>query len=614
MSCMNRIPHLVALLALLAGNPLLCHANPSHKDTNQALAIHGKELTKAIYQQAVSLDSKARERVLDFLKQESAGRVEQISAKDIGQTHLATTQLLRLAEQLLFLGEPAGLDFQKRVEIMRKPIARITQQSKSYPATQKYINQWRSQIQKQAPARAKTLERVQQLASSSNWLEAEKELYELFDMMEPGTVFFESEEKRVIYEPFNPVQGAITNAMQEIRRQQGSEALQQAIADTTPNHVGILDEIQLAIQSVAQTGTASYRDSQVNGPQLVTKIADTWREAQNAILQARAKQWALQGRPNYGGAFYPMSGNNSDTVDPYLEPHRQFSDNIAKLLAQLIQVDAMRVPSEQASALYQEYLVALAPLVRQHYNRDLLTFFNQALLAFGNKLPQGGAQVGNYSAATSELLRWRAKVATAQTQAARSQYNPLPLIMRQATTSKDPYVGLFPEDTSYNTTATLMTASSETMPLAVERLLNKQVLVNDVIRISDSSPTAIARYQERTYANVTVAETTAAVAALKKDLLVTESLPALNLEATQAILSAERGDWQTVGGVVAGTHLEGVVTRFGSLPAAAAILTPLGTLPTDNMGNGGLAQMLIRFDVTPQWVAHQHFFTRVNGK
>lgn len=583
-------------------------ANPSHKDTNLALAIHGRELTKALHATASGLDSKAREKVIAFLKQESANRIEQISAKDIGQTHLATTQLLRAAEQLLYLGEPSGLDFQKRVEQMRVHIARITQKSKSVPATQKYISQWRIQIQKTAAARAKSLEQITKLCNDAKWDNADDELNELFDSMEPGTVFFESEEKKDIYLPFSGVQGAIMNAMRDLRKQRGAEQLQQAIAATTPDHPAIIDEMMTAVAAIGESGRATYRDVEVTGPELVTKIADTWRDSQNAILQARAKQWALDGRPAYAGSFYPTQGSN-DAEDPFAKAHLQFSDAVIAQLTRLIQVDAARTTSEAAPALYIEYLRALAPLARQHANREFTPHMTQALGVFGNKLPAGGRNVGSYALATTDLLRWRAKVASARTVAQQSNYPALPTVFKKGTISKAPYVGLFPEDTSFASTAQLMAASTETMPVAVQQLMGQPALVRDVIRISDSSPTAIARYADRTYANIPAgAPPIAAIAALKRDLLITDQLPPLTLAATQAVVSAERGDWLAVGGEISGTYLEAVVSRFGSLPSAAAILTPLGVLPAENLQNGSLAQMMMRFDITPKWMAYEYFF------
>ncbi len=595
------------LLGLVFIAPI-CLANPSHKDTNLAISIHGRELTKALHATASGLDSKAREKVIAFLKQENANRIEQISAKDIGQTHLATTQLLRAAEQLLYLGEPSGLDFQKRVEQMRVHIARITQKSKSVPATQKYISQWRVQIQRTTAARAKSLEQITKLCNEAKWDSADDELNELFDSMEPGTVFFESEEKKDIYLPFNGVQGAIMNAMRELRKQRGAEQLQQAIAAIMPDYPTLISEMLIAVAAIGESGKATYRDAEVNGPELVTKIADTWRESQNAILQARAKQWALDGRPAYAGSFYPTQGS-SDTEDPFAKAHLQFSDAVFGQLTRLIQVDVARTTNEDAPDLYIEYLRALAPLARQHVNREFTPQMTHALGAFGSKLPAGGRNVGLYALATTDLLRWRAKVATARTLAQQSQYPDLPAVFKKGTTSKVPYVGLFPEDTSFASTAQLMAASTEVMPVAVQQLMGQPALVRDVIRISDSSPVSIARYADRTYANIPAGSPPiAAIAALKKELMVTDQSPPLTLAAMQAVVSAERGDWLAVGGDITGTYLEAVVSRFGSLPSAAAILTPLGALPAENLQNGSLAQMMMRFDITPKWMAYEYFF------
>ena len=63
-----------------------------------------------------------------------------------------------------------------------------------------------------------------------------------------------------------------------------------------------------------------------------------------------------------------------------------------------------------------------------------------------------------------------------------------------------------------------------------------------------------------------------------------------------------------VGGEIGGHHLEGVITRFAALPPAASVLVPLGVLPTEDLKQPLLSQVLMRFDVKPFWGQHEHFF------
>ena len=79
----------------------------------------------------------------------------------------------------------------------------------------------------------------------------------------------------------------------------------------------------------------------------------------------------------------------------------------------------------------------------------------------------------------------------------------------------------------------------------------------------------------------------------------------------QAVTTAERGDLAAVGGEITGCYLEGVVTRFATLPVSAAVLTTLGQLPPERFDGSRLQHMLMRFEITPRWASHEYFFVNL---
>jgi hypothetical protein len=95
---------------------------------------------------------------------------------------------------------------------------------------------------------------------------------------------------------------------------------------------------------------------------------------------------------------------------------------------------------------------------------------------------------------------------------------------------------------------------------------------------------------------------------LEKLLLANDKEPPLSLRATLALRSAKRGDLIDAGGDVRAVYLEGRITRFAALPAAAALLLPLGQLPDSYLESDQLEQMILRFDLQPAWV-HARYFT-----
>ena len=98
---------------------------------------------------------------------------------------------------------------------------------------------------------------------------------------------------------------------------------------------------------------------------------------------------------------------------------------------------------------------------------------------------------------------------------------------------------------------------------------------------------------------------------LKFDLLVGEQAPPLTLSSAIAVDSASRGTLAAAGGEIAGVYLEALITRFASLKPMASSLVPLGELPIDSRQRL-LQQTVMRFELEPTWVQHEHFFIELS--
>jgi hypothetical protein len=93
-----------------------------------------------------------------------------------------------------------------------------------------------------------------------------------------------------------------------------------------------------------------------------------------------------------------------------------------------------------------------------------------------------------------------------------------------------------------------------------------------------------------------------AIASMKSDLLVDAQHPALSLDAFHLIHAAETGNYESVGGSIEAVNLEGLVTRFVSMPDAASIIVPRGEVKTPDPQQSILSQMVLRVDLKPQWI------------
>lgn len=605
--------HRTLTLVIIAGlhvgyTPRAC-ANPNHKDPDVALAAYGSGTGTELHAEAAALYAAAVQETRKQLEAASSGRGAKLSGQAIGQTRSKLIKIQRLAPQIEIYGQPSGPDFGLRY--MDAGLAQWNNVVRPYaaaPTSQKFVNSIRLAIQKQTPARMKTLEKLQKMVAEQKWQAAEDELYRLFDGLEVGTCFLSLQERNDIAKPFAEVRSAIDNAMRRIRSQNAAQLLGQSRSQQTPDFAGHIKEFQEATAAVATSGQADWDGEQVTGPQLVGKIGVRWTEVHVACIRCRALDWAMQ-------PLFQMAGANATKISP--DPtsqtlqgqYSQFSTAAIEAIIALIRADSARVSGDDVARLYTEYVAALAPLSRQVADAKAVEAWDNALRQFAAKSPAFEAEVKSYEAATQELLRWRARAAASLARSRSSEFLTLDKHLYDATVSKSPFLGLFPERPDGQLAPRLLASAPAIMTVASPRLMGKQATAFDVVRVSPTSSSAIARYRARTYANVPAGlDLAAQVSALKSDLLIDEQSPALTLSAAISAHSAERGDLAAVGGELVGHHLEGLITRFASLPTAASVLVPLGVLPTEDIKQPLLPQMLMRFDLKPVWVQHEHFY------
>ncbi len=589
-------------------------ANPNDKDVQDSLAAHGSGTAKEIHARAASLYESAAQEVKTQLEAVTAGRGERLSGKVIGQTRQKLIQIERLGPQLEIYGEPSGADFHRRFSYLATPQwHKVVKPYAAAPSSQKFVTSVRLSVKKQTPARMKTLEKLQKLVADQKWQTAEAELNKLFDGLEVGTCFLSNQERNDIAKPFSEVRGAIDTAMRRIRSQEAAQLLGESRKQQTPDFATYTNEIRQAVAALAASGQATWDGEQVTGPQLVGRIGDRWTEVHVASLRCRGVDWALQ-------PLLQMAGANAERISPdptsgsLQSDYTKFSTAVIDAIIAMIRADASRVTSDGIAQVYSEYVASLAPLARQVADQKAVDAWELALSEMAAKSGDLRAGVKSYDAATRELLRWRSRVATSLAQTRSTEFQTLDKRMYDSTRSKNPYLGLFPEKPDGQLAPRLLAASPAILAGQNPQITGQLVTARDVVRVSDTSSSSIARYNARTYANVPAKfDLTSAVTSLKADLMVNDQLPALTLAAANSVRSAERGDMAAVGVGVAGHHLEAVITRFATLPQPASILVPLGALPTEDIKQPLVEQMLMRFDVKPLWVQHEHFFVDLSA-
>ena len=598
--------------AAIVGTVLLAvsgvvRANPSDVDPDAGLAVHGQTMSSELRQRAQFLYESANDAMIGFAKAVNSSRNVRLDGRKIGRTHLQLVQLKRLGERLRMLGEPAGVDYEARANVLRRPLDKLVADYRLTDAGQQFIQSIRIQIQRQAPVRLKTVAKVRQLVAQQKWESAENVLYEMLDLLETGTVFLLAADHRIIYDPIWEVREVVDQTMARKRRLQANEILREARQAQMPDFAGATAQITTAVQALATSAQAPWSGASLTGPQLVEQFGDKWREIHVASLRCQALDWAIGNRQTEeeeyaGGDDHAYSGL---AIDEQID---QFKAAVTQAIVQAIDADASRASADEAPALYHQYLNVLAPLVRQSKDRELAAIVEPPLEDLAAKSDAFAQEIAAYRVATEELLRWRGRVAAGRAAAQSSTCPSIEKPFFEATQSDGEYRGLFPETQANPRAPALQASAPQAMSQAVERLMGQSVTTHDVIRLPGQSRAAIARFRMRTYVNEPALDVASESEALKSDLMVDDQTPPLTLAAAGSLISAQRGDFVLVGGTIGGLHLESLITRFATLPPTASILVPLGDLPREETQYHPLSQMVMRFDLQPQWARHDHFY------
>ncbi|MCA9124767.1 MAG: hypothetical protein H6821_03775 [Planctomycetaceae bacterium] len=599
----------VILAAAMLVQPRILEANPHSSEIDAPLAAHGDKVAQALHAKIASLSESGTHEARIQLESVAAGKGASLGGKAIGSARVKLIQVDRLASQLEIYGEPSGVDFNFRFrEIQDDHWRNVIKGFAAAPGSQRYVASIRLAVQKQSPSRMKLLEKIQKLAVEQKWQAAEDELYGLFDALEAGTCFLSDQERMEISRPFSEVKSAIDTAMHRLRSQEAAQLLGQSRVEQTPDFASHMKAFQEATAAVATSSQANWDGEQLTGPQLVEKISDRWTEVHVACIRCRALDWAMQ-------PLFQMAGANATKISPdptsqtLQSQYAQFSTAAIEAIIALIRADASRVVGNDVAKLYTEYLGVIAPLAHQVADDNAVKAWEVALQQLAARAPAFEAEVKSYETATQELLRWRARVASSLAQSRSSEFLTLDKHLYDATVSKTPFLGLFPERPDQQLAPRLLASAPAILTVATPRLMGKQATAFDVVRVTPTSSSSIARYRARTYANVPAGlDLSRQVSALKSDLMTSEQASALTLAAATSLYSAERGDLASVGGEIVGHHLEAIITRFADLPQPAAILVPLGVLPTEDIKQPLLPQMVMRFDLNPRWAQHEHFF------
>ncbi|MFO0906267.1 MAG: hypothetical protein U0939_24890 [Pirellulales bacterium] len=597
--------------------------NPNSQDPTLAMAVHGEKLSDKLQDDAQGRYTTAAKALKAALEKEEKGLVNKVEAKAVGEAYAATQQMRRLAQQLQLLGESAGVDVQLRSESMSGHLTRVAQKYAGTPEGTAFLTKARAFLNKSQPERMNTIKRVAELLRKEQWREAETQLYLTLDKLATITVFMSPEEQRPIYEPFAEVLNGVTRAMAAVRHKESTDILQARLRELTPRYATLLKKAGAGGASAAK-GPADFEAEPAvdgaaavepkTGPERVAAVLADWQQLHVSVQKFHALSQYLAGRGNNPAYSAAMPTGESTPLDPVVAEYLDgFYTQIVASLAKVIEADAAQATESDVPTLHAAYLQAIGLAAARDRDGALAKSLAPALQKLAAKSPPYAANVAAYDESTTELLRWRQRVAESQARARLATHPTVDKPFRPAFQTKVNYLGLFDAAQPDFEDPRLMQSAPDVLLPAIEQVVGQKATVPSV-RAVGTGKNAVSVLNSRTYATLRGVRTAVgpAVEALKADLFVSDAAGPLTLVAASALATAEAGDWDWCGGTLTQVHLEGYVTRLMTLPDAAWPLVPLGAVAVsaaraDAPSSPLLSKSVVRFDVAPEWVQHRYF-------
>ena len=265
---------------------------------------------------------------------------------------------------------------------------------------------------------------------------------------------------------------------------------------------------------------------------------------------------------------------------------------MAKQLPSLIAADMRRIKDEQqAKAIYGQYLsilgaidAKLAPMFVAQCETELSSIESGS----GNL----ATAIRNYKLATADMLLWRKRTAESAASSMKATGDCTELAKTIQTKSFHP-----------NLTVGLDKVAAVINPESLGQI----TYANNLHSINANA--SYGSYSDRTWATVIGSvDLSAELTALKNDLFVTDQSPPMSPAAARSIVSCQNNHFAAVGGRVSGVQVESFESRFAKLPASMNSFVSMDQVPHSGPIFG---QTILRFNLKPIWVQHEHFYKRV---
>ncbi|MCG8652350.1 MAG: hypothetical protein MI861_21090 [Pirellulales bacterium] len=581
-----------------------CRGNPSNTDPNRALAAHGtiegaKELIASLYELYERAETQASQ------CQPLRANPARLPVRQIATFSGQIWKAQRDAAHLKLMGEPAGEDLSTKFTLLGMEFKKLGLLYRNSAPGSRYQLSLRKQLDGDAAKQQRLLQQAGNALRNGN-LDSFETMMESYGVkLYEKLTFFTPVEANKFSSRFAAM---LVNGDAKLSVKRRGDYFKIAQAKIHEHLASAQDFPRAAAQitkEIAATGSATLPDgTALEPPQAVAYLTELWGKSSAAIIRASALELVFAG-----------SGNPPSSSSKINAELQWLNQEAGKYFVALVQAAAQSTAQPKVASTYGALLKELSVVDRRVGNHSISQACRDALRQLAAKDP--ALRIDAYERATSEVLKWRKRFAAQRAKILEREYpqSTVQLSAKAAVkaTNKPEFFGSL--STSRRTTASEVFNVPANWQVfeSASLLIDKPLSSRPLIRLQPNSPTAVVPHQNGHYLNVPVPlPAEAALANLKAALLVDPTHPPLSIAAADAISSAQRQDYQRVGGVIDRIHLEAAVTRFIGLPEVAYVLIPLGQLPALRDGKPPLTKTCWRLDVLPHWAQHDYFIVQIS--
>lgn len=531
--------------------------------------------------------------IADFCKQvseaEKANDLASIDCEEVGPAYAIARQILREGQALKNMREPAGVDWMHRGKFCADTLLSATGKLKTTTLGKEMSLKAEKYKEKSMKKRANAVAKVVKLFDKGQIGKAEVELDAILQEVDRFAPWLSPASGRQVYGQPEGIRRNMALRTKELREAEASQALSAALKSHPPKIDELIDEANAALKSVKATGTATVDGKSVNGPDAVKVLFTKWQSSHSNLLRSMGIAWIGKGLPVEAEATPEKLLGTKLNTKSYSEAITKLSAQMNLLLPNIVEASLQQTNDTNALDTYVGHLRTVG-FMSNNVPDQLIDAIEKKLTAMESS-PAIGERIKNYKKVSGDALLWRSRIV----KAARKSVAATPEIL-PATESLNKY--------SYIPT---LTVGLDVVAANLnENAMGFETHVKNARALNGNA--AFGNFRKRVWATaIGNLDVTPEVTALREDLFIGQGSPPLTVAAARSFATASRKSFSAIGGPVSKVQLEAMGSRFPKLPASMNSLIPLDYCPTENTL---FEDMLLRFNITPKWIEHPHFFKK----